>query len=45
MDKSLLFLLLSFGCIWLILDEIYGNKFISQFVSAIMPNGLSTETE
>ena len=37
MDKSFLFLILGLGCIWLVLDQIYGNKFIEQFVSNIIP--------
>ena len=33
--KSLLFLILSFVCIWLILDMFYGNKIIKQLVDSI----------
>lgn len=37
-DNSLLFLILSFGCFWLVLDEVYGSKLITQFVAMILPN-------
>ena len=33
--KSLFFLILSFVCIWLILDMFYGNKLIKQLVDSI----------
>ena len=33
--KSLFFLILSFTCIWLILDMFYGNKLIKQLVDSI----------
>ena len=33
--KSLFFLILSFVCIWLILDMFYGNKIIKQLVDSI----------
>lgn len=38
MDKNLFFFILALLCGWLILDEVYGNKFISQFVVSIIPN-------
>ena len=33
--KSLFFLIISFTCIWLILDMFYGNKLIKQLVDSI----------
>lgn len=37
MNKTLLFLIFGLAFFWLVLDQIYGNKFISQFVTAIIP--------
>lgn len=37
-DKGLFFLTLSFGCIWLVLDQIFGNKLIEQFVGNLLPS-------
>lgn len=33
--KSLLFLILSLGCAWLILDMVYGKKYIDKLVDSI----------
>lgn len=38
MNKTLLFLIFSFGFIWIVLNQIYGNKLLSQFVTAIVPS-------
>lgn len=35
MDRSLFFLIAALGCVWLVLDEFYGNRLISLFVSKI----------
>ena len=40
--KSLFFLILSFVCIWLILDMFYGNKIIKQLVDSIFGDSDST---
>ena len=32
-DKSLFFMTLCLICIWLILDNIYGNKYVDNFLS------------
>lgn len=37
MDKSIIFLILSLGCFWLILDQIIGQKYVSQIITAIVP--------
>lgn len=42
MDKSLFFLFLSFLMFWLILDEVYGNKIIGNFIDNML--GRSGET-
>ena len=43
--KSLFFLILSFVCIWLILDMFYGNKIIKQLVDSIFgESNSSTQT-
>lgn len=34
-SKSLFFLIISFGCFWLVLDEYYGNKYLSKIVSGL----------
>lgn len=33
--RQLFFMIVSLSCIWLILDEFYGNKRISAFISGI----------
>lgn len=38
MDKSMFLLLLSLVCFYIVLDELYGKKLISQFVIAIIPS-------
>ena len=37
MDKSLWNFVLAMVFFWLVLDEIYGNKFITQFIGAVIP--------
>lgn len=34
-SKSLFFLIISFGCFWLVLDEYYGNKYLSKIVDGL----------
>jgi len=36
-DNSLFFLVLSLSCFWLVLDEFYGNKYISKFITKLVP--------
>lgn len=43
MNKTLLFLIIGFAFFWLVLDQIYGNKYISQFVTAIIPAASDVE--
>lgn len=38
MEKGLLFLTLSVGCLWLVLDEFFGNKRLSSVVSNLTPD-------
>lgn len=38
MNKGLFFMLLSLICFYIVLDEIYGKKMITQFTTAIIPN-------
>ena len=40
--KSLFFLILSFVCIWLILDMFYGNKIIKKLVDSIFSDSDTT---
>lgn len=42
MDKSLFFLFLSFLMFWLILDEVYGNHIIGNFIDNML--GRTAET-
>ena len=37
MDKSLFFTTISLICIWLILDNIYGKKYINKFLNSLFP--------
>ena len=37
-DKSLFMLILSLCCFWLVLDEIYGHSYITQFITKILPS-------
>lgn len=37
MDKSMVFLLLALICFFLVLSEFYGQKYISKFVTGIIP--------
>lgn len=43
-DKGLFFLTLSFIAFWLILDQIFGNKLIEQFVTNILPSTKKSDT-
>ena len=43
--KSLFFLILSFTCIWLILDMFYGNKLIKQLVDSIFSDSGTVSDE
>ena len=43
--KSLFFLILSFTCIWLILDMFYGNKLIKQLVDSIFSDSRTGSDE
>ena len=36
-DNTLFFLVLSLLCFWLVLDEFYGHKYISQFIVKMIP--------
>lgn len=36
-NKSLIYLLLAMVCFFLVLSQVYGDQYISQFVAAIMP--------
>lgn len=38
MDKGLFFMTLSLACVWLILDDFFGNNRISKLVSSLIPN-------
>lgn len=38
MDKGLLFFIISLIAFWLVLDQIYGNQYITQFVTNIIPS-------
>lgn len=37
MDKSLGYFTMAVILFWLVLDEVFGRKYISQFVSAVIP--------
>lgn len=37
-EKSLVFLTLGLVCFWLVLDQVKGKKYISSFVTAILPS-------
>ena len=41
MDKSLLFFMMALLCFWLVLSEFYGDKYISKFVTGIMPASMN----
>lgn len=43
-DSSLFFLVLSCACIWLVLDQIVGNKLITQLVENILPSSKKEKT-
>ena len=36
-DKGLFYLVLALICFWLVLDEVYGNQYISKFIVKIIP--------
>lgn len=38
MEKGLLFLILSLACFWVILDDFFGNRHLSNFTRSISPN-------
>ena len=38
MDKGIFFLVLAVVCFYLVLDQIYGNKAITKFTTAIIPS-------
>lgn len=38
MEKGLLFLTLAVGCLWLILDEFFGDKRLSNIVNNVTPD-------
>lgn len=40
-SKSLFFLIVSFGCFWLVLDEYYGQKYLSKLVDGLGIGGSS----
>ena len=35
-DRGLFFMIISLGCLWLILDEIVGNKILSNLITNIL---------
>ena len=43
MDKSIFFIICAVGCIYLILDNFYGNKLIDKFISKLTSNDTDTE--
>lgn len=44
-DKSLMFFLIALVCFWLVLDEFYGRKLISQFILKLLPSAKEGEQE
>lgn len=42
-DRSIFFLTLSLICIWLILDSMYGKKYIDNFLKTLFPFYRTTE--
>ena len=44
-DRSIFFLTLSLICIWLILDSMYGRKYIDNFLKTMFPNFYRTTEE
>lgn len=43
-DKTFFFLILALSCFWLVLDEFYGKKLISKFITNIVPNATDNKT-
>lgn len=43
-DKTIFFITLALVCVWLILDNFYGNKRIDNFVASLFPS-LSKEKD
>lgn len=39
MEKGLLFLTLSIGCLWLLLDEFFGGRKLSSIANSLTPQG------
>lgn len=37
MDRHLMFLIVSFVCMWLVLDFFYGKKYVGTFVASAIP--------
>ena len=37
-DKTFFFLILGLGCFWLVLDDFYGRKLLTKFITSIVPN-------
>ena len=44
MNRSLVYMIFGFGCIWLVLDYIYGSRYISQFVALILGESSGSTT-
>ena len=36
-DKSLFFLVLALICFWLVMNEFYGSRLITQFITTLIP--------
>lgn len=36
MDKAMFFLILGLACIWLVLDQFFGNKYIENFTKNVI---------
>lgn len=44
-DQSLFFLTLSLSCIWLVLDNIWGEKYLQTFLANVFPFVLTPEED
>lgn len=42
MDKSIMYFVISLACFWLVLDYVWGNKYVGQFVVQIVPSAESS---
>ena len=42
MDKGLFFMTLSLVCVWLILDDFFGQNYITRLVSHLIPDDLGS---